>query len=57
MGLISGSRRSPGQGHGSPLQYSSLGNPYGQRSLAGYSPSGSIESDITEATAHTYIFD
>ena len=30
--------RSPGGGHGSPLQYSSLENPHGQRSLAGYSP-------------------
>ena len=27
MGLIPGSGRSPGGGHGSPLQYSCLGNP------------------------------
>ena len=26
-GLIPGSRRSPGEGHGNPLQYSSLENP------------------------------
>ena len=26
MGLISGSGRSPGEGNGNPLQYSSLGN-------------------------------
>ena len=26
-GLISGSERSPGEGHGNPLQYSFLGNP------------------------------
>ena len=26
-GSISGSRRSPGEGHGNPLQYSCLGNP------------------------------
>ena len=29
---------SPGGGHGNPLQYSCLENPYGQRSLAGCSP-------------------
>ena len=27
LGLILGSRRSPGEGNGNPLQYSSLGNP------------------------------
>ena len=27
MGLIPGSRRSPGEGNGNPLQYSCLGNP------------------------------
>ena len=30
--------RSPGEGHGNPLQYSCQENPHGQRSLAGYSP-------------------
>jgi len=34
---IPGSGRSPGEGHGSPLQYSCLENPHGQRSLAGKS--------------------
>ena len=34
-GLILGSGRSPGGGHGDPLQYSCLENPYGQRSLVG----------------------
>ena len=29
---------SPRGGHGNPLQYSCLENPYGQRSLVGYSP-------------------
>ena len=48
--LILGSGRSPGGGHGDPLQYSCLENPYGQRSLAGYSPLGHKESDMTEAT-------
>ena len=45
--LIPGLGRSPGGGHGNPLQYSCLGN-HGQRSLAGYSPGGSKESDSTE---------
>jgi len=38
----------PGGGHGNPLQYSSLENPHGQRSLAGYSPQGRKESGTTE---------
>ena len=38
LGLIPGLGRSPGGGHGNPLQYSCLENPHGQRSLAGYSP-------------------
>ena len=36
-GPTPGLRRSSGGGHGNPLQYSCLGNPHGQRSLAGYS--------------------
>ena len=40
LGLIPGLGRSPGGRHGNPLQYSCLENPYGQRSLAGYSPWG-----------------
>ena len=50
VGLIPGSGRSPGGGHGSPLQYSCLENPHGQRSLAGYSPWGHKESEMTKAT-------
>ena len=38
LGLIPGLGRSPGGGHGNPLQYSCLENPNGQRSQAGYSP-------------------
>ena len=49
-GSIPGSVRSPGGGHGNPLQYSSLENPQGQRSPAGCSPQGCTESDTTEAT-------
>ena len=45
---IPGSRRSPDGGNGNPLQYSCLGKSHGQRSLAGYSPSGFKQSDRTE---------
>ena len=48
LGSIPGSGRSPGGGHGNPLQYSCLKNPHGQWSLAGYSPLGHKESDVTE---------
>ena len=47
-GSIPGLGRSPGGGHGHPLQYSCLENPHGQRSLVGYSPWGHKESDLTE---------
>ena len=47
-GSIPGSGRSPGGGHGNPLQYSCLEKPHGQRSLAGYSPWGGKELDRTE---------
>ena len=36
LGSIPGLRRSPGGGHGNPLQNSCLRNPHGQRSLVGY---------------------
>ena len=35
---IPGSGRSPGRGHGNPLQYSCLENPHRQSSLMGYRP-------------------
>ena len=38
----------PGGGHGNPLQYSCLVNPHGQKSMAGYSPCGHKEWDMTE---------
>ena len=41
-------QRSPGGGHGNPVQYSCLENPHGQRSLAGYSPWRGKESDMTD---------
>ena len=46
--LIPGSGRSPGGGHGDPLQYLCLENLQGQRSLVGYSLWGHKESDTTE---------
>ena len=48
-GLIPGSGRSSGGGHGNPLQYSFLENPHGQK-LVGYSPWGHKELDRTEVT-------
>ena len=41
LGSNPGLGRSPGGGHGNPLQYSCLENPHGQRSLTGYSPTKS----------------
>ena len=52
-GSIPGWGRSPGEGNGNPLQYSSLENPQGQSSLMGYSPRGCRESD-TELVTHTH---
>ena len=45
---IPGSGRSSGEVNGNPLQYPCLENPHGQRSLAGYSPWGHKELDMTE---------
>ena len=47
-GSIPGLGRSPGEGIGSPLQYSCLENPHGQTSLAGYIVHGVEELDTTE---------
>ena len=51
-GLIPGLGRSPGGGHGNPLQNSRLGNPRTEE------PGGQLvhhvaESDMSEATLHT----
>ena len=37
-----------GEGNGNPCQYSCLESPLGQTSLAGCSPWGAKESDVTE---------
>ena len=53
-GSIPGSGRSPEGGKGNPLQQFCLENPHGKRSLAGDSPWGRKESDMTKrlSTAH-----
>ena len=48
MGLIRGLGRAPGEENSGPLQYSCLGESYGQRSLVGYGPWSCKESDTTE---------
>ena len=45
---VLGSGRSPGDGNGNPLWYSCLGKSHGQRILAGYSPGGHKELDMTD---------
>ena len=60
-GLIPGLGRSPGEGNGNPLQYSCLENPidgesHGRRSLVGYSPWGSKESDKTERLHFHFLY-
>ena len=49
LGLIPESGRSPGGGHGNPLQYSGLENPHGQRNLAGYSPEDAKNQTLLSA--------
>ena len=46
LGLIPGLRRSPGEGHGNPLQYSCLENPMDRGAWQG--PRGCKESDMAE---------
>ena len=49
-GLIPGSGRCPGGGNGNPLQYSCLENPMDRGAWWTTVPTGSKESDMTEAT-------
>ena len=54
LSWIPGLGRSHGGMYDNPLLYSSLENPHGQRSLAGYSPRSRKESDTTEQlSTHT----
>ena len=55
-GSIPGLRRSPGEGDGSPFQYSCLENPMDCGSLVGYHPWRHEESDTTELSDFTFTF-
>ena len=57
LGWIPGLGRSHGGGYGNPLKYSCLKNPHGQRSLAGYSPWGHKELDMTERLSTYILYD
>ena len=49
LSLIPGLKRSPGGGHGNPLQYSCLENPHGRgASCAIYGPWSVKESDMSK---------
>ena len=48
LGLIPGSEKSPGRGHGNPSHYCCLENLHRQRSLVGYSPWDCKKMDMTE---------
>ena len=54
LGSIPGSGRSPGGGHGNPLQYSCPGNFHGQKCLVGHSSWGHKEADTTEQLSTCY---
>ena len=55
VGLILGSGRLPGEGHGNSLQYSCRENPMDRGApQVGYSPQGHKESDMTEVSSHTH---
>ena len=47
-GLIPGSGRSPGGRNGTPLQYSCVENPYGQRRLGMLQSKGRKASNVTQ---------
>ena len=48
LGLIPGSRRSPGEGNGNPLQYSCLGNPMDREAWQTIVHKVAKESDMIE---------
>ena len=56
LSSIPGSGRSPGEGNGNPLQYSCLKNSMESRSLAGHSPWGRKESNVTEWLTHFHVY-
>ena len=53
MGLIPGSGRFPGEGHGNPLQYSCLENSMNRGDWQAM-VHGAAESDMTKKTQHPY---
>ena len=53
--LIPGSGRSPGGGHGNPLQYSCLENPMDRGAWWATVHGGCKESDTTEATENALV--
>ena len=53
VGSIPGLGRSPGGGHGNPLEYSCLENPHGWGSLVDYSPQGHRELDAAVTKHNT----
>ena len=55
-GLIPGLGRSPGEGNVLPTSVFLPGESHGQRSLAGYSPWGCTESDMTELLTLSLLF-
>ena len=55
LNLIPGLVRSPGRGHGNPLQHPCLENPHGQRSLVGYISWGRKESDTCYLAHSTWL--
>ena len=54
LGSISGSRRSPGEGSGYPLQYSCLENSMDRRAWWAYSPWGHSQTQLRDF--HFYFF-
>ena len=57
LGLIPGLGRSPGGGHGNPIQYSCLENPCGQRYLACYTVHGVTKSQAEQLNFFFYYID
>ena len=55
MGLIPRTGKIPWRRAWQPTPVFLPGESHGQRSLAGYSPHGHKDLDVTEATYHTYI--
>ena len=53
VGSIPGSGRSPGEGHGNPLQYSCLENPMDREAWQAMVHEACKESDMIEAASHS----